>query len=339
MRMRHVFGKVRFILDELRSRTNTYSIADRQRLDRLLMLQGNYASSQVRQKAVIRDVRDLEFRVYSQWGEDGIIDWLVEHVPIDNTTFVEFGVENYQEANTRFLLENRNWRGLIIDGNRSHIESVIEEEFYWRHDVTAVSAFVTRENINDLLVENGFRGDVGLLSIDIDGNDYWVLEAITAIEPRILVCESNGVFGDLHAITIPYSRDFNRLRTHASGQYFGASIKALKSLAGRKGYEFVGSCSHGVNAFFVRADLFDAIAHRIKDRRAFPTRHRDSRDEYGRLTYVRGSKRADLIRHLPVVLVDEDKREVPLESLYPLYSDSWLEDMDSASIPTGSEQQ
>jgi hypothetical protein len=207
------------------------------------------------------------------------------------------------------------------------MESVVSEELYWRYDVQAVSAFITRDNINDLMTQNGINGDIGLLSIDIDGNDYWILEVITAVSPRILVCEYNSVLGDLHAITIPYTSDFDRLRAHHSGQYFGASIKAIIDLAARKGYEFIGTCSNGINSFFVRNDLFSMVADKIKDRRAFPSCHRDSRDEAGRLTYVRGAKRADLIKRLPVVLVDEKNRQSPLASLYPLYSAAWLEQM------------
>ncbi|HMK33481.1 MAG TPA: hypothetical protein VK463_00340, partial [Desulfomonilaceae bacterium] len=252
-------------------------------------------------------------------------DWLAENVPINNTVFVEFGVEDYREANTRFLLQNRNWRGLILDSNPAHVRAVEREDLCWRYDLRPVAAIVTPENINELLAENGIIGDIGLLSIDIDGNDYWVLEAITAVSARILVCAYNAVWGDIHAITVPYLPNFDRLKAHPSGQYFGASIQALKGLAKRKGYEFIGSSSNGVNSFFVRSDLFQSVANKIKSHRAFPSRHRDSRDDAGRLTYVRGVKRADLVKHLPVTLVEEHNRRVPLASLYPLYSESWLE--------------
>jgi hypothetical protein len=323
-------ARIRKFLDLFRQIGRVFKslfVVPRGSVERQLMLSGRSASWHVRQKDAIRTLEDVEFRVYSQWGEDGIIDWLVEKVPIKDTTFVEFGVHSYQEANTRFLLQNRNWRGLIMDGSPACMSSVQADELYWRYDIKAVSAFITRQNINDLLAENGVSGDIGLLSIDIDGNDYWVLEAINVISPRILVCEYNPVFGDMHAITIPYVPDFDRLKAHSSGQYFGASIKAIKSLAKRKGYEFIGTCSNGINAFFVRNDLFGAIADRIADRRAFPSRHRDSRDETGRLTHVAGAKRADLIKHLPVVMVDAENREAQLASLYPLYSDAWLDQM------------
>ena len=231
--------------------------------ERNLLLAGRTACWQVRQKPRINTLADVEFRVSSQWGEDGIIDWLVENIPITNTTFVEFGVENYQEANTRFLLQNRNWRGLVMDGNADYMASVRQEEIHWRYDIQAVPAFITKDNINTLLTENRITGDIGLLSIDIDGNDYWVFDAISTISPRILVCEYNPILGDRHAITIPYQPDFDRLTAHHCGLYFGASIKAIRKLAAQKGYEFVGTCSNGINAFFVRQTCLASLQTKL----------------------------------------------------------------------------
>lgn len=299
----------------------------RQQHERQLLLSGRTACWQARQKTSIKTLADVEFRVSSQWGEDGIIDWLVENVPITNTIFVEFGVENYQEANTRFLLQNRNWRGLVMDGNADYMASVKQEEIHWRYDIQAMSAFITKDNIDSLLTENGVTGDIGFLSVDIDGNDYWVLDAITTISPRILVCEYNPILGDKHAITVPYRPDFDRLKAHHCGLYFGASIKAIRELAAQKGYEFVGTCSNGINAFFVRNDLAGTVTNKIHEKKAYPSRHRDSRDKEGNLIYVAGAKRADLIRHLPVVLLDCDQKTVSIESLGQLYSQEWLKEM------------
>jgi hypothetical protein len=95
--------------------------------------------------------------------------------------------ETYHEANTGFLLQNRNWRGLIIDGSSEMIATLKEDCVGWGHDITAKPAFITRENINDLISGAGFRGDLGLLSIDIDGNDYWVWEAIHVIHYIIVM--------------------------------------------------------------------------------------------------------------------------------------------------------
>ena len=147
---------------------------------------------------------DAEFSTFSQWGEDGIIQYLLARTDLGDLSFVEFGVESYREANTRFLLMKDNWRGLIIDADSHHIEFIRQSQLAWRHDITAVSTFVTAGNINRLLLDNGKLGDIGLLSIDIDGNDYWVLKAITAVRPRIIICEYNSVFGSRRAVSVPY---------------------------------------------------------------------------------------------------------------------------------------
>lgn len=293
-----------------------------QNIERQLLLSGQIASRQVRQLDRVATLADAEFRVTSQWGEDGIIEWLAHKLPGIDRSFIEFGVENYTEANTRFLLQNRGWRGLIIDGNPDHMARVRAEQISWMHDIVAVASFVTAENIDDLIRSNGFGGELGILSVDIDGNDYWVLSAIKSVNPAILIVEFNGVFGDLHAITVPYDAAFERLKAHHSGQYFGASLAAVVRLAGEKGYRFLGTNSNGVNAFFVRDDLAAPVLASIGEVRSWPARHRDSRDANGVLTHVRGIAKAGLIKHLPVVEVASGKT-VALESLFPLYSPAW----------------
>ena len=208
-----------------------------------------------RRKDLIQNINDAEFCIYSQFGEDGIICYLVESIPIENKYFVEFGVENYEEANTRFLLIYYNWSGLVMDVVERYIEDIKSSEVYWRYDLKAINAFITKNNINELLKNNVPYEDIGLLSIDIDGMDYWVWESIEVVKPRIVICEYNALFGYKKAITIPYSDDFERFRANPSGWYFGASLKALVNLAKRKGYIFVGCDSNGVNAFFVREDV------------------------------------------------------------------------------------
>ena len=127
-------------------------------------------------------------------------------------SFIEFGVETYRESNTRFLLVKDNWRGLVIDGSETNVASIRALSEYWRHDLTAVASFITRDNINDLFADAGFTGEVGLLSIDIDGNDYWVWEAIDVVSPVIVVVEYNSVFGPEAQVTVPYAADFTPAR-------------------------------------------------------------------------------------------------------------------------------
>jgi len=200
------------------------------------------------------NLNDYEFRVFSQWGEDGIIQHLVRSVDISKKYFVEFGVQDYQESNTRFLLVNDNWSGLVIDSSAGNIERITKDLVYWAYDLKPVQAFVTQDNINELLRENGVTGEIGLLSIDIDGNDFWVWRAIEVINPVIVVIEYNHRFGQQAAVTIPYKEKFDRTRTAQAPIYFGASLQALCWLAKRKGYVFVGCGSSGVNAFFLRRD-------------------------------------------------------------------------------------
>ena len=265
---------------------------------------------------------DAEYRVFSQWGEDGIIDWLVSRIPNIKKSFVEFGVQNYRESNTRYLLTAQNWRGLVLDGSMVHIEDIRSQDIYWRHDLRAKCAFIDRNNINDLIAESGLKGDIGLLSVDIDGNDYWVWQAIEVVSPAIVVCEYNAVLGDLLPLTIPYVADFYRTRSHYSNLYFGASIRALVQLAESKGYEFVGTTSTGCNAFFVRRDHASQITGELGMIEAYPSSVRESRDANGRLTFVGGEARQEVIGHLPFVEPASGK-VLDLASWGQLSSNAW----------------
>ncbi len=212
---------------------------------------------------------DHEFRIFSQSGEDGIIQYLIRSIPVANQTFIEFGVEDFQESNCRFLLAKDNWRGFVIDGSAPNIERLQGSELPWRYQLDSVSAFVTRENINDVLAMSGFAEDLGILSIDIDGNDYYIWEAITGFRPRILIIEYNSIFGPDRKVTIPYRADFDRKLAHSSHQYYGASLAAINDLAERKGYALVGVNSTGVNAFFIREDLLNSKVKRVSVTQAF----------------------------------------------------------------------
>jgi hypothetical protein len=292
---------------------------------RNLMLQALTAANTIGRQPELRHLSDAGFKVFSQWGEDGIIEWLVNRLPDIPQSFIEFGATNYQEANTRFLLEHRNWRGLIAEADEAEIAK-IEQNLLWRHDLTVAQSFITRDNINDLFQSNGFTGDIGLLSIDIDGNDYWVWAAISVVSPAIVVCEYNAVFGDLHPISVPYDPAFVRSSAHSSYLYWGTSIGALVHVASKKGYSLVGSNREGNNAFFVRNDLAPEVTQALDSTAPLASRYRESRDQSGRLSHVRGTKRADLISDMPVSLVT-DLSQVPLGGLGALYSRAWLSHM------------
>lgn len=245
---------------------------------------------------------DHEFKVFSQFGEDGILQFLTRVVPIAERTFIEFGVEDFSESNCRFLMQKDNWRGFVIDGSADNVKAIRRSSEFWRHDLVAKQSFITRENIQALLAESGFGADLGVLSIDIDGNDYHVWQAIEAFRPRIVACEYNSVFGPVDTITVPYQADFQRTAAHHSNMYWGASIAALAHLASTKGYSLVGGNSTGLNAFFVRNDLVDgnltvctpAEAHVV-------SLYRESRDAQGKPNWLSGDARLKAIAGLPVI--------------------------------------
>ena len=239
----------------------------------------------------LSSLKEAEFKVFSQWGDDGIIQYLINKIPIINPIFVEFGVEDYTESNTRYLLMNDNWSGLVIDGSYSNICDIKSSYYYWMYDLTAVHSFIDTDNINNILIDNGFNGDIGILSIDIDGNDYWVWKAISAISPSIVICEFNSVFGDHHSVTVPYNPSFQRTKEHYSNLYFGASLPALIELASEKGYSFIGANSNSVNAYFIKSDLVQFINIDSLDRSFYPSKCRESRDIEGNLTFLSGADR------------------------------------------------
>jgi hypothetical protein len=245
--------------------------------------------------------REHEFKVASQFGDDGLIRFLVNTVRPEVEKFIEFGVQDYSEANTRYLLESSNWIGLVIDADTAAMENLRREAIYWRHTLTAVGAFITRENINTLFTENGFSGSIGLLSIDIDGNDYWVWEAITAVAPAIIVAEYNSLFGCERAVCVPYNERFHRFDAHHSGQYWGASLAALDHLARSRGYRLVGCNSGGNNAYFIKSGAAPALPT-VAVRDAFvPARWRDSRDAAGKLSFLSPSEVLAELSDLPLV--------------------------------------
>jgi hypothetical protein len=246
-------------------------------------------------------LRDYEFRVYSQFGEDGIIQYLIRSIPIPTPVFVEFGVQDYKESNTRFLLLNNNWTGLVMDSSATGVSAIRNDYPYYRHTLRAVQAFIDRENINDLITANGVSGDIGLLSIDIDGNDYWVWEVLEAISPRIVICEYDNLLGCERAVVSPYDRTFEKLKAHYSFLYGGASLPALERLARKKGYVLVGSNSAGNNAFFVRNDVLGSIPPVTARETYVRALYRFSRDQRGKMTFLGSEEGLTLIADLPLV--------------------------------------
>lgn len=261
------------------------------------------------------DIKDSEFKVYSQSGEDGIIQYLINNVKISNKIFIEFGVENYLESNTRFLAVNNYWSGLVIDGNIDNINFIKKDPIYWRCNLKAEHSFITKENINNIICKSGIDGEIGLLSIDIDGNDYWVFDAINSIKPAIIVAEYNSFFGSKRKVTIPYDPDFVRSDGHFSHIYYGASIAALTDVARKKGYKLIASNLSGNNVFYVREDLMGNLKEISVEEAYRRINFREAHNKFGELIFQSFDNAKELISDLKVYDI-ESKQDIYIKSLF-----------------------
>jgi hypothetical protein len=202
---------------------------------------------------------DIEFRNFSQNGEDGILWYIFSIVGTTNKRCVEMCAGNGQECNTANLIIHDGWNALLFDGNEERVAS--GRQFYERHPDTFtyppkfVHAWLTAENVDALIREHGFAGEVDLFSLDVDGVDYWIWKAIEAISPRIVIAEVQAIWAAERSVTVPYSPDFRGEFAGGFGIYSGASLPAFAKLAQRKGYRLVGCQRYGFNAVFMRNDV------------------------------------------------------------------------------------
>ena len=203
------------------------------------------------------NINKFGIKIYSQNDEDGIILYILKHIGVKTKKFVEIGVENGIECNTTNLLKNFDWSGVQIEGNKKlyndakiQLKKVLEKKI---KNLKLLNIFVTKKNINQILKKYSGK-EIDLLSIDIDGNDFWIWKAINCVKPRLVVIEYNSFFGPTLSCTIPYNHKFI-WNYEKKRSYYGASLKALEKLGRKKEYTLVGVDGNGVNAFFVRNDL------------------------------------------------------------------------------------
>lgn len=272
--------------------------------ERALLALGSMLSTQ-QHSMNSKNINDYEFKIFSQFGDDGIIQYLIKHIAIENQTFIEFGVENFLESNTRFLMMNNNWSGFVMDGSDEAIQELKDQSWYWQYDLTCKAIFIDKDNINTLLSNKEYT-NIGLLHIDLDGNDYHILAELqlNEINPSIIILEYNSVFGIERAITVPYNKNFNRTKAHFSNLFFGASLPALVHLANKKGYTLVGCNLAGNNAYFIRKDLLNEQIKGLNIDSAFKeSKFRDSRNKDMSLSLLKGQERLNQIKGLDVLNV------------------------------------
>jgi hypothetical protein len=265
MRLKHALKQIATLpahLTQLYERVQAleWRLDKNQSLQRLNSLYSLHQSAAIPTRSVINR---YELSIFSQNGEDGILFFLFSLLGTTNRYFVEFGIEDGRECNTGNLSINFGWRGLLIEGSAQ--QAVRARAYYAqrlgerREEVRIVNAFVQPDNINMLFRDNGVPAEIDLLSIDIDGNDYWVWEALSATSPRVVVVEYNASLGAERSLSTQYDALFDRWKKHESGYYHGASLAAFDKLAKARGYVLVGCDSRGINAFFARQDVADKL--------------------------------------------------------------------------------
>ncbi len=213
-------------------------------------------------KLLLPQFRDVEFRCCSQNGEDGILLYIFSILGTTNQRCVEVCAGDGVQCNTANFIINHGWDGLLFDGNEELITS--GRNYYANckdtliQRPTLVHAWITVDNINSLIRSNGFEGDIDLLSLDMDGMDYWVWKAIDCMRPRVVVLECRSEWGPERSVTVPYKPDF---AIHYDGKpwYGGASLPAFVKLGRQKGYRLVGSICHRFNAFFIRTGIGEDV--------------------------------------------------------------------------------
>lgn len=204
-------------------------------------------------------LRDVGFQVYSQFEEDGMLLYIFSVIGTINKRVVEICAGDGIQCMAANLIINHGWEGLLFDGDKDNVDQGIK--FYASHESTFLyppvfkQAWITRENINQLINENGFRGEIDLLSLDIDGNDYYVMAAIDVIKPRVIICETQNVIPADLALTIPYRDDFYYLDGKQHPEFRSVSPLAMQKLLATRGYRLVGSHRYGFNAIFMHNDV------------------------------------------------------------------------------------
>lgn len=214
-----------------------------------------YYKDLMTRNATLPSFNEVGFRCYSQFEEDGILLFIFSLIGVKTKKVVELCAGEGRECMATNLIINHGWNGFLFDGDSSNVDKGMN--FFASHKDTFLwpprfeQAWITAENVNKILESVGLEGEVDLLSLDIDGMDYWVWKALDRIRPRVVVCETHNVIPENLAITVPYDPNF----VLAIPDYHSASLAAMAKLSAEKGYRLVGSHRHGFNAFFVRDDI------------------------------------------------------------------------------------
>ena len=282
--------------------------------DKIMFCVGEVQISQNKNKyEEVSDLNEIEVKIFSQNGEDGIIDYLINKLKLNTKNFVEIGVGNYRESNTRFLYNKYHPKGLVVDFIDDMEKKVKPFVNLWKGDLRICNKQINSENILHTLNHNcDYKIDI--FSIDIDSIDYWIIEKLNKRISKIFVAEYNPVFGSDIEVTVPNISGFERNKYHYSNLCYGMSLRALINLMDKKGYYFIGTNLQKINAFFILKDFkkeefFKNIEIKSLDNYT-NSNIRDSRDENYKLSYLSGDKKIKEIEECKVINLKDNKNEL-----------------------------
>ena len=283
-------------------------------LDRVIFCIGKVQISLNRNKYdEVEDLIETEVKIFSQNGEDGIIDYLVHKLKVDKKNFVEIGVGNYRESNTRFLYNRYHPKGLIIDYIDDMKKKVTKHVNFWKGDLRICNQKIDADNILDILNKN-CDYEIDFFSIDIDSIDYWIIKKLKNNISKIFVAEYNPVFGAELEVTVPNISGFERGKYHYSYLCYGMSLKALINLMDQKGYYFIGTNLQKINAFFILKEFKKEVFFKnikIKSLDNYTNSNiRDSRDINNNLNFLSGNNKFKEIEDCEVINLKNNKNEL-----------------------------
>lgn len=271
----------------------------------------------------IRNLNDVEYKVFSQNGEDGIIDFLLNRLNIQNPKFLEIGVGDYKESNTRFIFMKSPQKGMIIDNVKNLKQKVSKHVTLWKGNLKIIEKTVNSDNVSNILEINDFNNNLDLFSLDIDGIDYWIMKELPDNLSKIVITEYNATFGANCEITVPNIKNFNRTKYHYSNLCYGMSLKAIINLMMRKNYIFVGANKACNNAFFITKSEVEKLNIDLPDvnnlEKYTQSNILESRSNSGALSFLSGEQKLKEISDCKVIdLSDQKEKLILIKDLFKI---------------------
>ena len=263
----------------------------------------------------VKNIQEIELKVFSQNGEDGILDYILTRLGLipNSTNFVEIGVGNYREANTRFIYNRFHPKGIIIDYIDDMERKVKPHVNMWKGDLRICNKKIDADNINEILKKN-CNYEIDVFSLDIDSIDYWIIDKLQQNISKIFIAEYNPVFGPDLKVTVPNIKGFDRTKYHYSNLCYGMSLRALIDIMKTKNYYFIGTNLQKMNAFFISNDFkknqyFDKI-NTLELNEYTNSNIRDSRDINYKLNFLTEKKKLKEIENCEVINLENKNQDL-----------------------------